>query len=56
MIIILLVCTPFLKTGVTLAILNKSGTIPVEKEALNIIPRGADITCLGAFKIAAGML
>ena len=40
----------FKKTEVTLAILNKSGTIPVEKKALNIISRGADITCLVALK------
>ena len=54
--IIKLVCTPFLKNRVTLAILNKSGTIPVEKEALTIISRLVDITCLVAFKIATGML
>ena len=43
------------KNGVNLAISNKSGTIPVEKEVLNIISRGADI-CLVAFKIATSML
>ena len=37
------------KTGVTLAILNKSGAISVEKEALNITSRGADVKCLIAF-------
>ena len=47
-----LVCTPFLKNRVALAIVNKLGTIPVEKEALTIISRGAEITCLVAFKIA----
>ena len=28
----------------------------MEKEALNIISKGADMTCLVAFKIATGML
>ena len=47
---------PFIKTGETWAILHKSGTIPVEKGALNIISRGVDIACLIAFKIVTGML
>ena len=35
---------PFLNTGKTLAILNLSGTIPLAKDALNIIFEGLDIT------------
>ena len=35
---------PFLNMGKTLAILNLSGTIPLTKDALNIISKGLDIT------------
>ena len=40
----MLVCIPFLNTGKILAILNLSGTIPLVKDALNVICKGFHIT------------
>jgi len=47
---------PFLNTGITLAILKLLGTIPDEKEALNNISNGLDITCFISFSAVTGML
>ena len=46
----------FLNTGITLATLKLLGTIPNEKEALNNISNGLDITCFISFSAVIGML
>jgi hypothetical protein len=47
---------PFLNTGNTLAIFRLFGTMPVEKEALNIVSSDPDNTFLISFKIGIGRL
>jgi hypothetical protein len=47
---------PFLNTGSTLAIFRLFGTMPVEKEALNMVSSGPDNTFLISFKIGIGIL
>jgi hypothetical protein len=47
---------PFLNTGITLAIFRLFGTMPVEKEALNMVSSGPDNTFLISFKIGIGIL
>ena len=45
-----------MNTGSTLSVLKLSGTTPSEKEQLNKISRGFDISSLRSFRILVGML
>ena len=47
---------PFLYTGITLAIFNLSGTVPVRKEELKRYAKGSDMKTLSIFKIFTGKL
>ena len=49
---------PFLKIGVTFAVLNLSGRkkIPEEKERLKMLDRWLEIGCFANFKIFKGIL
>ena len=51
-----LVCDPFLKTGITLATLKLSGTIPVAKELLNKSSNGFEIGFFNIFSSLVGIL
>ena len=42
--------------GITFATLNLEGTIPVDKEVLNKVARGTDITLLRILSIFTGIL
>ena len=46
----------FLSTGITLAILKSSGTVPVLKEQLNNNSRGLDKVHLSSLRILIGIL
>ena len=45
-----------MNTGITLAILNLLGAIPVAKEALNTISKSFDINCFKILRIFIGRL
>lgn len=47
---------PFLCIGITLAILNLAGTIPVEKDILKINSSGLDNKPFSVFNISVGIL
>ena len=47
---------PFLNTGISLASLNRSGTMPVKNEAFKIICKGSDRARLRILRIETGIL
>ena len=47
---------PFLKIGVTFAVLSLSGKIPEEKERFKILDRWLELGCFANFKIFKGIL
>jgi len=47
---------PFLKTGITLANLNDSGTSPVEMEQLKTFISGKETCCLASLRMEIGIL
>lgn len=49
-------CEPFLNTGINLAILRSSGTVPVLKEQLHNNSRGLDKVHLSSLIILLGIL